>query len=244
MVSLTSFGPRINRRLELVLLSLMKQSVTPEKIVLWLTKSDIKILPKYINKLVLSEVVEIRETEDLKSYKKIIPAITEFPDYDVVTADDDIFYCFNWLKLLMEAKKCGSEIVCHRAHGIVLSDDVPAPYNSWHFTIKEESAGPLVFGTSGGGVIYPKHCLKSSDFKIDLIMLNFTTCDDIWLYFTIRNKGLVYKKIVSKTEQYIELFDPKLSNLNLNEVNVNNCGNDNCIKNAIEEFGRSIFRLE
>ena len=41
--------------------------------------------------------LEIRFCENLRSYKKIIPALQEYPDAILVTADDDWLYTQDWL---------------------------------------------------------------------------------------------------------------------------------------------------
>lgn len=41
--------------------------------------------------------LEIRFCENLRSYKKIIPALQEYPDAILITADDDWLYTQDWL---------------------------------------------------------------------------------------------------------------------------------------------------
>lgn len=61
---------------------------------------------------------------DLKSYKKLVPALQEFPHDILITADDDLFYEPEWLEKLYNAYLENPQIIhCHRAHYIQLNAD-------------------------------------------------------------------------------------------------------------------------
>mgnify|MGYP000110984866 CR=1 FL=1 len=91
IVSMTSYPARINT-VHLAIRSLLAQKVLPDKIVLWLCKSDFPNretdLPQTLRD-VLWHDVEIRWVdEDLKPHKKYFWALQEFPDDYVITTDD------------------------------------------------------------------------------------------------------------------------------------------------------------
>ena len=89
VVSLTSYNKRFNT-LPLVLDSLQRQTIKPDKIELWIENNDIKFLPRNISKF---KNINIKICEnDLFSYKKIIPTLCENQDRYIVTFDDDIIY--------------------------------------------------------------------------------------------------------------------------------------------------------
>jgi hypothetical protein len=90
IVSLTSYPLRF-ATLPLTLRSLLCQAVKPDRIVLWVPHDDEPIIPEAVRRLT-SYGVEIRTTDDIKSFKKIIPAVRAFPDAFIVTADDDVYY--------------------------------------------------------------------------------------------------------------------------------------------------------
>ena len=102
LVSLTSYYKRFDT-LPLVLDSLQRQTVKPDKIELWIENKDIKFLPKKISKF---KNINLRVCEnDLFSYKKIIPALLENQDRYIVTFDDDIIYPNNSLEHLVNKAK-------------------------------------------------------------------------------------------------------------------------------------------
>ena len=105
IVSLTSHPPRI-RTTVVTLNTLLRQTLKPNKLILWLAESQFpkkeKDLPKDL--LELRDLgLEIRWCEDFKSYKKLIPALKEFPNDIIITADDDLYYEEDWLESLYQA---------------------------------------------------------------------------------------------------------------------------------------------
>src|SRR5215472_9800242 len=131
VVSLTSH-PRRFRTLALTLRSLLQQTVQADHIVLWLTRADLRLLPKDVFDL-RAAGLEIRVAEDLKSYTKMLPALQAFPDAFICTADDDTYYWPTWLEELVDAYDANDPAVtCHRAHGITVDrHGRPNPYKQW-----------------------------------------------------------------------------------------------------------------
>lgn len=63
------------------------------------------------------EIVWVRG--NLRSYKKLIYALKEFPDSILVSADDDVLYAKDWLTKLYNAYKENPHYIhAHRAHRI------------------------------------------------------------------------------------------------------------------------------
>jgi hypothetical protein len=99
IVSLTSYGKRLRMTAPYAIITLLNQSVRPDKIVLWVGHGDKENIPAIMNRLT-KKGLEIRFCEDVKSYTKLVPALREFPEDCIITSDDDIYYPKNWLKLL------------------------------------------------------------------------------------------------------------------------------------------------
>ena len=187
IVSLTSYGTRVKSSTPYAVYSLMRQKVLPNKIVLWLdndnwNKQNIPFLLKKLERLGL----EIRFCEDLKSYKKLIPALMEFPNDTIITADDDVYYAQDWLKLLIhEHEKKPQKIICHRARRIEMDDNHnPLSYEKWNFFSHKNYCHyeEYVFPTSGGGVLYPPHSLHKDVMKKKLFLKLSPMADDIWYW--------------------------------------------------------------
>lgn len=95
IVSMTSFPAAIPYAQKAVE-SILNGSVLPDKVILYLTFSQFgeKGIPQQL--LNLSQVnpkFEIRNYDkDIRSYRKLIPALADFPDAIIVTVDDDVAY--------------------------------------------------------------------------------------------------------------------------------------------------------
>ncbi len=145
----------------------------------------------------LQKGLEIKFCEDIKSYKKIVPALKEFPKDIIVTADDDILYPFEWLEVLYKSYlKNPDYIHCHRAHFIPLKNKTEFyPYIESLFEIDCEEPSHNIFFTSGGGVLFPPRSLHEDTVYKDRFFELSPTADDIWLNAMAVKKG-TQKRIV------------------------------------------------
>ena len=90
-----------------------------DEIILWL--SDDEFPNKEEN--ILSNILKLKKNgltikwcKNIKSYKKLIPALQEYSNDIIITADDDIYYPENWLKILYETHKQHPEnIIAHKS---------------------------------------------------------------------------------------------------------------------------------
>ena len=110
VVSLTSYPPRFPY-LDKTIKSLLDQSVKADHTLLWIAVDDIEHLPEAVRSLT-SHGLQIKTCEDIRSYKKIIPALEAFPEATIVTADDDVYYKPDWLEGLVELHKAHPEGHC------------------------------------------------------------------------------------------------------------------------------------
>jgi hypothetical protein len=140
--------------------------------------------------------LEIRETKDIFSYKKLIPALENFPDYYILTADDDICYRKDWLKKIWnEHKKKPDNVICHVAHKILLNGEDVLPYIQWKSSIKDKTPDFLIFGCGGGGALYHKSYLYKDILNEDLFLTLAPTADDIWFYFMVIMNNRKYQVV-------------------------------------------------
>ena len=93
VVSMTSFPAAISYAAQAVQ-SLLDGSVLPDKLVLYLTVSQFgeSGVPRSLLELAeRNPVFEIRNYDrDIRSYRKLIPALSDFPEAVIVTVDDDV----------------------------------------------------------------------------------------------------------------------------------------------------------
>ena len=94
VVSMTSFPQAISFAIKAIR-SLLAGSVLPDKLVLYLTFSQFGKagLPDELQQLAESNpIFEVRNYDrDIRSYRKLIPALSDFPDAIIVTVDDDVW---------------------------------------------------------------------------------------------------------------------------------------------------------
>lgn len=194
VVSLTSYPPRYGTLVP-TLKSLLMQSVKPDHIELWVADTDFASLPA--DALALQRVgLTIRTCADIRSFKKIIPALAAHPEAIIVTADDDAYYWRTWLETLVAAYRGdANEVLCHRAHEIVFDGDRPASYRTWRFETARTDASRTVFPTGLGGILYPPGIFASDVSRQGLFETYCPTADDVWLFWMAALRGAHFRKV-------------------------------------------------
>lgn len=227
VVSLTSYPARF-AALELVLRSILTQSVAADRVILWLDAGDEDRLPPGVRAL----GVEVRVCPNWRSYKKIVPTLAEAPEAYVVTADDDVHYRADWLEGLVA--RAGAGVVCHRAHRVLLRDGRPAPYGEWQRNIGAPEAGPLVFPTGVGGVLYAPGVFHPDVTDSELFQRLAPSADDVWLYWMHRLRGSRPEKIGGR---YRIIEWPGSQAQNLRAGNLAGDGNDRAVAAMLAHYG-------
>ena len=195
IVSLTSFPAAIPYAVQAIR-SLLNGSVLPDKIVLYLDTPQFPdgVLPPELEALKAeSPLLEVRfDPAEIRSYKKLIPALRDFPEDLIVTVDDDIHYHKHLLRdLLRMHKRVPDAIVAHRVRRVKLN----APYRKWRkykwydFLFRRIHAGYTNLQTGVGGVLYPPHSLDESMLDAGLFTRIAPTADDIWFWAAAVAKG-------------------------------------------------------
>lgn len=235
IVSLTSFPERIQSDVEYTLYSLLTQSFKPDEIILWLAKEQfpngLDDLPDNIRNFQKNGLT-IKWCTDLRSYKKLIPTLKEYPDDIIVTADDDIYYPQDWLqKLYVQYCQDSEAIIGHRMHYIRLDDKgQPLPYKKWAKNITKRQACYRNFLTGCGGILYPPHCLYKDVCDEELFRKLTPYADDIWFWaMAVLNDTPI--KTFSDRYRKIILVNPEremrqTDELTLAKLNISKGGND------------------
>lgn len=234
VVSLTSYPPRFPT-LARTLKTLLSQSIAPDAVVLWVAENDFALLPENVLAL-RGDGLAIETCADLRSYKKIIPALEKWPDAFIATADDDTYYWRGWLdELASEFHPSRLEVLCHRAHKVVLDGNgQPLPYPAWTIEIDCEPASQLIFPTGVGGVLYPPGALHRKTANRGAFLALCPTADDVWLFFMAHLAGAMARKVPSSTKVHSWLDS---QNVTLFSLNVGKGLNDVQMAKMIQEFG-------
>jgi len=234
VVSLTSYTKRFPT-LELTLRRILHQNVRPDETVLWLTEGDRNELPEgvlFLQKLGLT----IRTTKDIGSYKKIIPALENYPDSFILTFDDDIAYPLSAIESLVSYYQSPKEILCRRAHKITYNENnSPRLYNKWRFDVSDSDQD--LFATGCLGILYPPHSLATEVLNETAFMSLAPFADDIWLFWMERIAGSTVRKVGPRYDQ--EMW-PGCHEQGLWANYNENGGNDLVIKALTERYG-SVF---
>ena len=240
IVSLTSFPSRMNT-IKYAIFSLFNQSLKPDKIVLWLARSQFLNGEADIPIDVLKFVdygLEIKWCEDIKSFKKLIPSLREFPEDLIVTFDDDIYFESDVLeKLYKSYLKYPNCISVYRSRKISFNKNNSLKnYQQWELSKTEQKPSFLNFSTNGAGSLFPPHSLDDEIFNMDLAMQLTPTGDDIWFWAMAVKKGTKIKLVPDNNfdayyiapEVEIGLLDDskntlwKLNARGLNDVHMDN----------------------
>lgn len=247
VVSVTSYPARIDSVYQTIQ-TLKNQSVKPDKIILYLSRAEFPkkrpSLPRNLTDL-LDDTFEIHWIDKtLRSFQKIIPALREFPDAILVTADDDILYTENWLKLLLAAySECPNIIHCHRAHRIVFNKGKIAPYNAWKMSFKNESAVYNNFLTGVGGVLYPPHCLDKNILNESEFLELCPMADDIWIWaMAVKNHTKIH--IINNSFSALNFVPGSQDGQCLWKTNtVEKCYNDEQLQNVLTRYPEVFYEV-
>ncbi|MCQ2262531.1 MAG: glycosyltransferase [Bacteroidales bacterium] len=167
----------------------MRQSLPPDRIVLWLSRVDFPEgteLPSNLDYAIAGGLQIEYVEEDLKPHKKYYYAIQKFPEDIIITIDDDAIYPCNLIEELYNTyKRFPDCVVATRVRKMEVSEDRSLlPYEKWVNTvgiINRPSYMLLPIGL--GGVLYPPHCFHQEVLDRHAINDLCLRADDIWLKF-------------------------------------------------------------
>ena len=184
IASLTSWMKRIGT-VHLAIQTILNQTRRPDLTVLYLATEEFprreNDLPRELLAL-CSDRFEIRWTKNIRSYKKLIPALKDFPDDIIITFDDDLFYHPEIIeRLLAGYRKYPALINCHRINNIFIDEAGNHDFAANHF-IPYDKPTYLNKLTGVCGVLYPPHCLHEDVLDEDKFMTLAPTNDDIWFW--------------------------------------------------------------
>lgn len=240
MVSLTTTQDNINNA-HYSLYSLLNQELKADKVILWLNKNDFPNeeldVPKNVLKL-KENGLSLRFCEDYKQYNNIIPIITTYPNDIIITANDNVYYPQNWLKILYNDHKSNPDtILAHKAKLVSLKDDntfnkyEELPYN-------EDEKNPTYHNLANteAGVLYPPNTISENICNEK----KFNEYDDninawLWAMCVLNHKKIKLTK--NKLEDDLIYVNPLLETDILNNSNLKQDNNmDTIINNIVNKY--------
>lgn len=246
IISLTSYPARISTVYKTIE-TLLNQSIHAEKVILALGEDEFpykeKLLPKELLALTVKGL-EILWCKDIKSYTKLIPTLKEYPDKNIVTADDDILYPYDWLEKLYRAYQEQPGLIhCHRIHRVLFDKNKKIlPYNNWGWCFSNVKPSFNNFLTGVGGVFYPPNCFHNDIFKKDVFMELSPIADDIWFWAMAVLKGTKIN-VVKNNYSGLTYIDGTQENC-LWKINVVKNQNDIQLQNILKQYPEILKKLD
>ncbi len=207
IVSVTSFGEKMNNLLPKVIFSLRSQTFQDFKVCLTLNKEDYDILDNvYIQNLIeTNEIDFIIAEKHLKSHLKYFYAMQKYKDLPVVTIDDDTILpntafeeLYNtWLK--NPSCVCGRQVFEMRGLGYGVSGS--------RTIVKDEPANHRFCAEGFASVLYPPNVFGNFyDEETELNKIKDLLCDDdIYLKGLEIRKNVKVKNAQLKQRMYEQL---------------------------------------
>lgn len=236
IVSLTTYPKRFNI-VYITLESLMNQTVKPDKIILWLAQNELKNgkVPQKILKL-KSRGLDIRIVdENLRSYKKLIYTLEEFPRSNIITCDDDVIYPKYFIEeLYNKLNEYPSSVVAYRCSMMKKLDDFTLEtYKKWNAP-KNNRASFNLFPTGVGGILYPPNSLHKTVLDKKLFLKLAPLGDDIWFKAMALLNDTQTVMVNEKSTEFPTISgsqDEALWHINIDENK-----NDEQLKNVFDYF--------
>lgn len=212
IVSLTSFPDRMDG-LHLTVESVLNQTIPADLVVIWLASSqfpngmdDVPVVLKNL----LSDKCQIRWCDDMRSYKKLIPSLAEYPEAVILTVDDDIIYERTLIEKLLRGYEKHPDCIIvsrvtkfHSCNGVLFNDDGGCSY--W------ENPSYLNKLVGCGACLYPPKSLDPKVLDYGAAQRLAPTSDDIWFWLMGVKAGTKVHRI--KDGDWYPKHNPVNSNL-------------------------------
>jgi hypothetical protein len=239
VVSLTSFPARIPT-LHLVIRSLLKQTVLPEKIILWLSEEEfpnkMENIPEELKNLCKNGLEIIFVSDNLRSHKKYFYAFEKYRTKKIITVDDDLIYSNNTLERLVKINQIFPKAICANVvRTIAVAERKFQPYKQWKKQLwfpQSESSKYVAIGY--GGVLYPPNCFDNEIFNIETIKTKCFFADDLWL----KANELRMNVTVASGGEYFShpVIIPHSQKIRLQKTNNSTSNRNNNQWNALREY--------
>lgn len=200
IVSLTTIPSRVDT-VWITIESLLRQKCPPDRIILWIGEDEFRGVPLPGRLLAQTRRgLEIRQCENLRSYKKFYYTMLENPDAYVVTVDDDVIYAESMLgEMVKTYKKNPGCVICNRSHVVKACHGQISLYRKWKIyeersrEDRRQEPSHSNFFVGCGGTLFPVFLLDRRLFQKEVFMDIAPTGDDIWLNFICWVSGIKVK---------------------------------------------------
>jgi hypothetical protein len=237
IVSLTSYGSRMYE-VCFAIESIMQQTIKPNKIILWIDNSyKDKPIPEALLKQQERGLI-IKFTDDIRSYKKLVPTLELYPNDVIITIDDDAYYQFDLIERMIKAYKCNPSSI-HACNTPVMQLDDKGklkPYLQWMRNSSNSDNSQRLFFVGVGGVLYPPHSLDTEVLNKAIFTSICPTADDVWFNAMALKKGTLVNKVETRNIDGDFILNRVAQKVRLSNVNNGMGMNDVQIKAVFERY--------
>jgi len=203
VVSIASY-PKRDPFLPAVFQALSRQTIVPRKWILVLSEEDYldEGLPVHL-KALENRGVEILWVENNPyAVKKLVPTLEKYPDFDVVTFDDELIYGEKVIeRLVIAAAQYPNAIIGHVGKELWRRNGELGMYNRSRHDATINTHSNQVYFLGGSGTYYPKYSLDSRVTDINAIdQIVPGRGSDIWFWAAAVAKGTRQICLGSKTD--------------------------------------------
>jgi hypothetical protein len=238
MVSLTTFTQRIDI-VYLTIESLFAQDQPIGKICLWLSEDEFPThkVPQSLQRLQKRGLEIYFAKGNTRSYKKLIYSLSSFPDYAIITVDDDVFYPRDWFSSMMKAhREYPDTILCGRGH--MLKKKTSGEFWGYLDMVKNSPSkyrqGLNLMPTGVSGILYPPNSLDEIVLDQQLFTKLAPYADDIWFKACSLLKKTDVRRIYNINKRFLGVRGMEESGLA--KMNVGENKNDEQLKNVFDYF--------
>lgn len=220
IVSLTTHGERLYE-VCIAIESIMLGSMKPNAIVLWIGDNEPTELPISLQRQI-RRGLSVKRTRDIRSYTKLVPALQQYPDANIVTIDDDILYPLDFLEnLLVTHRLHPNAIVANMVMRLTrAADGVPEGIKLWPYTLERVSGIDADLYFEGfGGVLYPAGSMPKETLNESVFLNISPTNDDAWLNSMARIAGRPIIPCNLHPYDYIAAVNPNVQSIALYHTN-------------------------
>lgn len=239
IVSLTTIPSRVEK-VWIPIECMLRQSVRPDKIVLWLGKEKFRgiQLPEKLTML-RDKGLEIQLCDDIRAHTKYYYVMQQYSNAYIITIDDDIFYDRNMIKGLIKTYKMYPGTVCaHWVWKMQFTKQgklLPSKcYQGGEFIKDVQMPSHSLLALGCGGVLYPPHWLKKETFELNAIRELSYAADDVWLKGMEILSGIKVSKVHEHYKPDVILSDTQ--KVALRHDNVAGEKNDQQLVNVFQRY--------
>lgn len=243
-VSLTSFPKRIEH-VWIAIDTLMRQSFKPDRIVLWLSNEQFPDgeIPKSLEAL-KSKGLTIKFCDELRSHKKYFYSFEEYPQDNIITVDDDMFYPTDFIETLVKHhKKYPRDIIANSVQ--IIYPQITSLPTEWIVAenFEKRTSRNDFQAFTGAGTLFPPDTFCDEAFNKEKIKSLAFTADDLWLKAMSLMSGVKTTKIAKFRAFNMCIDIPGDETLfSVNKVDGENL-NDKVWKSLVDEYDLGKYKL-